>query len=204
MPGRERIVLKLLSPDELSKIERHLGQRLDSLLTDLSADADVPGLHRLTGTIRDYVTRGGKRVRPQLCLWAFHQTGGGAVTESVLDLACAWEIFHAFLLVHDDLIDAADTRRADRRASTDSLQSLDHDSPVVRPRTWPSSPATCCSERRHPPAGRTRIVPPVRARCELMRLFSPASPARPGTARRSIIFQSPVPAGRPCAEQVLF
>jgi geranylgeranyl diphosphate synthase type I len=121
--------LTILAASDLARIERHLGQRLDSLLTDLSGDAGVPGLDQLTDTIRQYVTRGGKRVRPQLCLWAFAQTGGGDPTDAVLDLACAWEIFHAFLLVHDDLIDAADTRRAIPSLHR-QLQDLDHGSPA--------------------------------------------------------------------------
>ena len=46
-----------------------------------------------------------------------------------LDAACGWELFHAFLLVHDDIIDAADTRR-DRPSLHRELARLDGDSTV--------------------------------------------------------------------------
>jgi geranylgeranyl diphosphate synthase type I len=48
--------------------------------------------------------------------------------EAVLDVATAWEIFHAFLLIHDDIIDGSDHRR-DHPSLHRQLQSLDSDSP---------------------------------------------------------------------------
>lgn len=51
-----------------------------------------------------YIRGGGKRLRPQLSLmmYTFY---GGTDTEAVLPAACAWEILHASLLIHDDIID---------------------------------------------------------------------------------------------------
>jgi geranylgeranyl diphosphate synthase type I len=46
----------------------------------------------------------------------------------LLDLACAWELFHAFLLCHDDIIDGADRRR-EKPSLHRQLQSLDHNCP---------------------------------------------------------------------------
>jgi geranylgeranyl diphosphate synthase type I len=49
-----------------------------------------------------------------LCLWTYRHARPGAgdrVPRSALDVACAWELFHAFLLCHDDIIDGADRRR---------------------------------------------------------------------------------------------
>jgi len=68
----------------------------------------------LAGPMAEMVLGGGKRLRPQLCIWTYRQLagdGGGETPAAVLDVACTWELFHAFLLVHDDLIDAADVRR---------------------------------------------------------------------------------------------
>ena len=52
---------------------------------------------------------GGKRVRPALVL----MTGSmfNDKTENLVDLAIAFEIFHNFTLVHDDLMDNANVRR---------------------------------------------------------------------------------------------
>lgn len=79
--------------------------------------------------IRCYVLAGGKRIRPQLCLWTYEKSGargqGSGVSPAVpLDLACAWELFHAFLLVHDDIIDNSFTRRGEASLHR-QLASLD-------------------------------------------------------------------------------
>ncbi len=50
---------------------------------------------------------GGKRVRPTLALTACRLFGGQE--ESVLPVALALEVFHNFTLLHDDLMDKADT-----------------------------------------------------------------------------------------------
>ena len=56
------------------------------------------------------VTAGGKRIRPALCLLAAH--GGPDYSLSrLLPLAEALELIHTASLVHDDVIDEADTRR---------------------------------------------------------------------------------------------
>jgi geranylgeranyl diphosphate synthase type I len=120
--------LKLVSPSDLHRIDRHLTCCLTRVLHEAAAGV---GLDRLHDRLRRYVQRGGKRVRPQLCLWAYDRAGGvrdaaGDPPPAVLDVAAAWEVFHAFLLVHDDLIDAADTRR-DTPSLHRQLQSLDHD-----------------------------------------------------------------------------
>lgn len=118
--------MTLISSSEQQKIDQHLGGCLDRLL---QADGVVPAhLRPLVQTLRGYVLRGGKRVRPQLCLWAYANNADLPLDQNVLDLACVWEIFHAFLLVHDDLIDVADTRR-ETPSLHRQLQLLDHDSP---------------------------------------------------------------------------
>ncbi len=56
------------------------------------------------------VSSGGKRIRPALCLLAAH--GGREFNlEHTLPLAAALELIHTASLVHDDVIDEADTRR---------------------------------------------------------------------------------------------
>jgi geranylgeranyl pyrophosphate synthase len=60
----------------------------------------------------------GKRIRPALVLLAFRSLGGtmgreasGNDLEAVAHLAAAVELLHAASLVHDDIIDGADSRR---------------------------------------------------------------------------------------------
>ncbi|MEP6902219.1 MAG: polyprenyl synthetase family protein, partial [Actinomycetota bacterium] len=60
----------------------------------------------------DYLrASGGKRVRPALLLLSNCAVGGNAERENVIRLATVMEMLHTATLVHDDIIDNADTRR---------------------------------------------------------------------------------------------
>ena len=54
---------------------------------------------------------GGKRVRPALLILANKAVGGVGDSESVIRLATVMEMLHTATLVHDDIIDNANTRR---------------------------------------------------------------------------------------------
>jgi geranylgeranyl diphosphate synthase type I len=54
--------------------------------------------------------RGGKRLRPAFCYWAW-RGAGGADTEEILAAATSLEFFQAAALIHDDVMDDSDTRR---------------------------------------------------------------------------------------------
>lgn len=54
---------------------------------------------------------GGKRVRPALLLLATRAVGGDAARHSVVRMAAVVEFLHTATLVHDDIIDNAETRR---------------------------------------------------------------------------------------------
>lgn len=56
------------------------------------------------------ISIGGKRIRPKLCLTVYNLFSD-RFDRSVLDPAMALEIFHAFTLIHDDIMDKADLRR---------------------------------------------------------------------------------------------
>jgi geranylgeranyl diphosphate synthase type I len=59
----------------------------------------------------DFITKGGKRVRPVLCVIGWVAAGGHSDASPVIQAAAALEIFHAFALIHDDIMDASTTRR---------------------------------------------------------------------------------------------
>jgi len=56
----------------------------------------------------DLVTAGGKRIRPRLALLASRALGG---VPHEMELALAVELLHSATLLHDDLVDDAETRR---------------------------------------------------------------------------------------------
>ncbi len=61
----------------------------------------------------DLVTAGGKRVRPRLVFLASQALGG---VPGAMELALAVELLHSASLLHDDLIDDAETRRGKEAA----------------------------------------------------------------------------------------
>src|SRR5271166_6246401 len=91
-----REVLELVK-DDLAKVEREI-----SLESVASVDAVT--------TIGRYLQDGGgKRLRPIMVLLASKLVGG--VTDGSIRMAAVVEMIHAATLVHDDVIDIAETRR---------------------------------------------------------------------------------------------
>ncbi len=85
-----------------------LEQGLQEAVTSTNELVTEVGLH--------IVTSGGKRIRPALCLLSAH--GGRSFDLAhVLPLAEALELIHTASLVHDDVIDEADTRRGTATAN---------------------------------------------------------------------------------------
>lgn len=59
------------------------------------------------------LTSGGKRMRALLMATGYRAAGSGSeITDSVVELGAALELFQAAALVHDDIIDDSDTRRS--------------------------------------------------------------------------------------------
>lgn len=77
-------------------------QRLDNV-----PDAAQP----MADAIRALCLRGGKRVRPRLCVLGYEGVTRTAAPTGVYTFAAGVELLHAFMLVHDDLIDGAEVRR---------------------------------------------------------------------------------------------
>ena len=86
-------------------LEEFLDEMADRL-KPLGPDAD-----RLLAEARTCVS-GGKRFRAAFCYWGFRAFSPAVDDERALLRACAaLELLHASALVHDDLMDASDTRR---------------------------------------------------------------------------------------------
>ncbi len=70
-----------------------------------------PDLGDLIECLAGLVEAGGKRLRPAFCHWAYVGAGGDANDPLVVDVGAAFELLHAFALVHDDVMDGSDQRR---------------------------------------------------------------------------------------------
>ena len=98
-----REVFELLREDLVS-VEQELGRDAASSVSTITE-------------IAEYLREGGgKRIRPSLLLLAAHQLG--FFGPSAIRLGAVVEMVHTATLVHDDIIDGADTRRGRPSANT--------------------------------------------------------------------------------------
>jgi geranylgeranyl diphosphate synthase, type I len=79
-----------------------LGQR--NALAAIGDDL-MPWIEVMTGLLA-----GGKRLRPAFCYWGWRAAGGQDI-QGIYAAAAALELLQASALVHDDVMDASDTRR---------------------------------------------------------------------------------------------
>ena len=88
-----------LIKDELARVEHEFERQ---------AATNIEVIKYLGDYLRE---SGGKRVRPALLILATYAAGGDGKSDSVIRLATVMEMIHTATLVHDDIIDNADTRR---------------------------------------------------------------------------------------------
>ncbi|KAB1914969.1 polyprenyl synthetase family protein [Micromonospora sp. AMSO31t] len=105
-----RDVLAAFTQDLVTGVDETLAAFLATEVDALSEiDAAMGGF---AATARDCVLAAGKRVRPTFAYWGWRGVAGGdAPLPAVLPALAALELLHTFALVHDDVMDASDTRR---------------------------------------------------------------------------------------------
>ena len=101
-------------PEALTVVAGPVEACLDALLAEEIAQwsAIDPDLTEPLESLRAFVLGGGKRLRPAFCHWAFIGAGGDPEAASIVDTGAAFELLHAFALIHDDIMDGSDTRRS--------------------------------------------------------------------------------------------
>lgn len=91
----------------LDALAQHIGARRE-LVTTVD-----PRVDELAGLLADFVLDGGKRLRPRFALagWAAASPSDTAAPTEVVTACAALELIQACALIHDDIVDASDTRR---------------------------------------------------------------------------------------------
>ncbi|WP_407547538.1 polyprenyl synthetase family protein [Streptomyces sp. Pv4-95] len=98
-------------PDLLS-IRRAVDAVLEEFLSVKARAASGGGWPgEVTDVLHQFLFVGGKRLRPLLCVCGWHAAGGHGAPGPVVRTAAALELFHAFCLIHDDVMDGSATRR---------------------------------------------------------------------------------------------
>ena len=93
-------------------------RRIFSLIASELADVETEFEHQARSNVQvisylgEYLREsGGKRVRPALTILSNYAVGGDGSNHSSIRMAAVMEFLHTATLVHDDIIDNADTRR---------------------------------------------------------------------------------------------
>ena len=99
----------------LRDVGARIEHRLDRFLgAEIARWSEVdPVLAEPLSALRRLCLAGGKRIRPAFCHLAFVGAGGARGSAAELDVGCAFELLHTAALVHDDIMDAAPTRRGE-------------------------------------------------------------------------------------------
>jgi octaprenyl-diphosphate synthase len=110
-----RTDITLLTVKEIFELVREDLVQVEQELSRQSASAYQP-----VSEITSYLLGGGgKRLRPALLLLCHGYAAGTSVSRrSVIKLAAVVELLHSATLIHDDVIDGADTRRGRPSANT--------------------------------------------------------------------------------------
>ncbi len=101
----------VLADDVRADDFRAVEEALARFLEEQEALSAEPEVAELVGWVRGSLA-GGKRLRPLLCCLGWRAGGGtGPLPQAVAQVAASFEMFHTFAVLHDDVMDDAETRR---------------------------------------------------------------------------------------------
>ncbi len=100
------------TPVDRADLRERVSKALDGVLSRQRwrLDAISPELGSVTDALSEFLLAGGKRLRPAFAYWGWRGAGGPDNDEVVAAVACL-EWLQACALIHDDVMDASDTRR---------------------------------------------------------------------------------------------
>jgi len=95
--------------DEMNAVDAELKTLMGRVGSEMDPSRTRLGI--LGGIVQHPFAVPGKRIRPAMVLLSYRALGASADADSLVSLAAAVEVLHAASLVHDDVIDGADSRR---------------------------------------------------------------------------------------------
>ncbi len=110
MPAAEQTILLEEAQVSAKRIFGVIANEL--LLVEQEFERQARSNIQVIAYMGDYLRRsGGKRVRPALTILSNYAVGGDGSNQSAIRMATVMEFLHTATLVHDDVIDKAETRR---------------------------------------------------------------------------------------------
>jgi octaprenyl-diphosphate synthase len=110
--------MQSFSPAKMQIDPRLAARRVFSLISGELAEVEIEFERQAKSNVQviaylgDYLRQsGGKRVRPALNILSNYAVGGYGAKQNAIRMATVMEFLHTATLVHDDIIDNADTRR---------------------------------------------------------------------------------------------
>lgn len=96
----------------MSSLSHDLGKRKDMIDNALNDYVQVVFPEELYRAARHLIEAGGKRLRPSVLLMAAQTVDPDIAIDTIIPAAVSVELIHNFTLIHDDIMDADETRRS--------------------------------------------------------------------------------------------
>jgi geranylgeranyl diphosphate synthase type I len=97
---------------KMSSLSHDLGKRKDMIDNALNDYVQVVFPEELYRAARHLIEAGGKRLRPSVLLLGAQTVQPDIAIDTILPAAVSVELIHNFTLIHDDIMDADETRRS--------------------------------------------------------------------------------------------
>lgn len=153
-------------PIEVDAVATKVNKRITELLSsERTRWAEVD--ERLAEAIDELsrMARGGKRLRAAFCYYAWVGAGGDANDEAVaIDAGAAFELLQTFALIHDDIMDDADTRRNEQTIHVRQAQRLRDEGWSGEARRYGEGIGLLIGDLAHVYADQLTDVAPIEAR----------------------------------------
>ena len=98
----------------LETIRQNIDKSLDVFIEQARVDYSLQAINPfLFASIKDFVLRKGKRIRPLLLILSYqgYHAKSTRISQKIYHASTCIELLHNFMLIHDDIIDCSDLRR---------------------------------------------------------------------------------------------
>ena len=138
-------------PGQLRSVAELVDDRVADLLTDERRRWTI--VDPRLGEAIDELTRmarGGKRLRAAFCYYAWKGAGGVPADEPIaIDAGAAFELLQTFALIHDDIMDDADTRRGEETIHVRQTRRIREEQWMGEPRRYGEGIALLVGDLAH-------------------------------------------------------